>query len=113
MALLDWLSDHGTDLGALTQDQLDQWLLARPGRHTPIQPFIRWTTRHKITRGLTVKSRLATAAADFLDDGEQTRQLRTCLSDTGMPLDLRVAGALVLVYGQTLNRISVRVASRP
>jgi hypothetical protein len=56
VALLDWLSDHGTDLRALTQAQLDQWLLAHPGRHTPIQPFISWATRRKITRGLAVKT---------------------------------------------------------
>jgi integrase len=32
--------------------------------------------------------------------------LRICLTDTGMPLDLRVAGALLLVYGLTLSRIA-------
>lgn len=106
VALLDWLSDHQIDPDALTQDQLDRWLLAHPGRHTPIQSFIKWSTRHKITHGLTVKSRPATTAADFLNDGEHARQLRTCLNDTSMPLDLRVAGTLVLVYGLTLSRIA-------
>jgi hypothetical protein len=106
VALLDWLSDHDTSLSTLTQDQLDHWLLARPGRHSPIQPFISWTTRHKITRGLTVKSRPATTPANFLHDSEHARQLRTCLNDTSMPLDLRAAGALVLIYGLTLNRIA-------
>ena len=33
VALLDWLSQHGTDLSALNQDQLEQWLLAGPGGH--------------------------------------------------------------------------------
>jgi hypothetical protein len=87
-------------------DQLDQWLLARPGRHTPIQPFISWTTRHKFTRGLAVKSRPATAPGNFLNDSEQARQLRTCLNDTGMPLDLRIAGAFVLIYGLTFSTIA-------
>ena len=41
--------------------------------------------------------RPSAAPVDFLDDSEQARQLRTCLNDTGMPLDLRVAAALVLV----------------
>ena len=106
VALLDWLRQHGTDLSALTQDQLDQWLLAGPGRHTPIQPFISWTTRHKITRDVAVKGRPAAGPAGFLDDREQARQLRTCLNDTGMPLDLRVVGALVLVYGLPLSKIA-------
>ena len=53
-----------------------------------------------------MKSRPAAAPASFLDDSEQARQLRTCLNDTGMPLDLRVAGALVLIYGLTLSRIA-------
>ena len=106
VALLDWLNHHGTDPSALTQDQLDQWLLAGPGRHTPVQPFISWANRHKVTRGLAVKSRPATAPAGFLDDSEQARQLATCLNDAGMPLDLRVAGALVLVYGLQLSKIA-------
>jgi hypothetical protein len=106
VALLDWLSQHGTDLSALTQDQLDQWLLAGPGRHTLIQPFISWTVRHKITRDVAVKGRPAAVPAGFLDGRKQARQLRTCLNDTGMPLDLRVAGALVLVYGQPLSKIA-------
>jgi hypothetical protein len=106
VALLDWLSRHGTDLSALTQDQLDQWLLAGPGRHTPIQPFISWTTRHKITRGLAVKTRPAAGPAGVLDDREHARQLLTGLNDAGMPLDLRVAGALVLVYGLPLSKIA-------
>ncbi|HCU94495.1 MAG TPA: hypothetical protein DHU96_17950, partial [Actinobacteria bacterium] len=50
--------------------------------------------------------RPSAAPVDFLDDSEQARQLRTCLNDTGMPLDLRVAAALVLVYGLTLTRIA-------
>jgi hypothetical protein len=41
-----------------------------------------------------------------LDDSEQARQLRTCLNDASMPLDLRVAGALVLVYGLPLSKIA-------
>ena len=44
--------------------------------------------------------------AGFLDDREQARQLRTCLNDTDMPLDLRIAGALVLVYGLPLSKIA-------
>ena len=44
--------------------------------------------------------------AGFLDHHEQARQLRTCLNDTSMPLDLRVAGVLVLVYGLPLSKIA-------
>jgi hypothetical protein len=64
------------------------------------------TARHKITRDVAVKGRPAAGPAGFLDDREQARQLRTCLNDTGMPLDLRVAGALVLVYALPLSKIA-------
>ena len=77
---------------------------ARPA--TPIQPFISWTVRHKIARDVAVKGRPAAVPVSFLDDTEQARQLRTCLNDTGMPLDLRVAGALVLVYGLPFSKIA-------
>lgn len=55
---------------------------------------------------MAVKGRPAAVPAGFLDDREQARQLRTCLDDTGMPLDLRVSGALVLVYGLPLSKIA-------
>ncbi len=53
-----------------------------------------------------MKARPAAVPAGFLDDREQARQLRTCLNEAGMPLDLRVAGALVLVYGLPLSKIA-------
>ena len=75
VALLDWLSQHGTDLSALTQDQLDQWLLAGPGQAHPdpaVHQLDRPAQGHP-RRGREKPPRRQPAG--FLDDSEHARQL--------------------------------------
>ncbi|WP_256259196.1 hypothetical protein [Streptomyces mirabilis] len=41
----------------------------------------------------------------FLDDEEHEDQLRRCLTDASLPLELRIVGALIRLYGLPLIRI--------
>ncbi|UXX98052.1 hypothetical protein N7U49_48020 (plasmid) [Streptomyces sp. AD2-2] len=45
------------------------------------------------------------APATFLDDDDQADQLRRCLTDASLPLDIRIADALVRLYGLPITRI--------
>jgi len=44
--------------------------------------------------------------ARLLGEGDHIRQLDRCLTDEAMPLDLRVGGALVLLFGILVSRIT-------
>jgi hypothetical protein len=41
----------------------------------------------------------------FVDQAEQMRQLERCLGDDTMPLDPRVARALILLFGINISRV--------
>ena len=40
----------------------------------------------------------------LLGEGDHIHQLDRCLTDDSMPLDLRVGGALVLLFGMLVSR---------
>jgi hypothetical protein len=44
--------------------------------------------------------------ANFIDQDERVALLTRCVSDTGLPADVRAVGALVLLYGAKITRIS-------
>jgi len=45
-----------------------------------------------------------TGPVNFISENERLDLLRKCLTDESMPIDVRAAGALVLLYGTTLFR---------
>jgi hypothetical protein len=68
--------------------------------------FLAWTGRHHLTEGLAVPSRRRSEPSLFLSDDQRWQQLRRCLHDPGMPADARIAGALVLLFGASVTRIT-------
>jgi hypothetical protein len=103
--LLVDLHRDGADIRSLSQPRLDAWLLDNPTRRTPIQPFIAWSNRHRLTDRLSVPGKPHNDPSTFLDETELDRQLERCTSPGPMPLKLRVAGALILVFGLPLGTI--------
>lgn len=105
IGFLEDLHRQDTDIRQLTQPLLDAWLVANPARRTPIQPFIAWTNRHRLTRRLSVPGKPRTTPSTFLDEDELARQLAVCTEPGPMPLALRTAAALILLFGLPLSKI--------
>ena len=63
--------------------------------------FLSWTA----DRGLTVSAIPRQQPADFLGDDQRWQLLQRCLTDSTMPVGVRGAGALVLLFGLQLQRI--------
>jgi hypothetical protein len=104
--LLRHLDDHGFELGSLDQRTLDEWLAAgRSTRHT-VRDFILWAAKQRLAPRLTVPHRQAIGPQQPLAEDDRWQQLRRCIRDTEMPLRLRVAGSLVLLYGHPISRIA-------
>lgn len=104
--LLRYLDDHCLELGSLDQRTLDEWLAAgRSTRHT-VRDFILWTAKQRLAPRLTVPHRQATGAQLPLAEDDRWQQLHQCIYNTAMPLRLRVAGSLVLLYGHPVSRIA-------
>lgn len=67
--------------------------------------FIEWANKRGLTRNLEYPGHRRPAPATFLDDDDQADQLRRCLTDGSLPLGIRIAGALIRLYGLPITRI--------
>jgi hypothetical protein len=109
---LTWLEDRHLDLSTLDQVNLDLWLTSHPTRRNSIGSFIRWALARHLAGDLVLPPRASTHAAQFLDEEEHYGQLRRCLNDDALPLDVRIVGALVRLYGLQISRITILVTDR-
>jgi hypothetical protein len=105
LELLTWLDEHELTLGDLTQEHLDRWLAGGNTRHYTIRYFLNWAANRGIALRLTVPIIPRQEPARILQEDERWRQLRRCLQKPTLPLDVRSAGALVLLFGLPTSRI--------
>ncbi|MFD3469968.1 hypothetical protein ACFWWM_27105 [Streptomyces sp. NPDC058682] len=99
---------HGLGLGLglpdATQQHVDGWLAAGSGTRYELRDFLVWTARHGHSRELLVPHR-GKAEPEGLGEDIHWDLLQRCLHDDALPLDVRAAGALLLLFGQHLTRI--------
>ncbi|WP_280465842.1 hypothetical protein [Nocardia brasiliensis] len=105
IAFLDWVDTIDTTLDQLTQAQLDLWLEANPHAHRTTSAFLRWAGARKLTGALEFPTRRNGPPAQFISNDELHDQLRRCLNDTDLPLEVRVVAALVRLYATSVQRI--------
>ncbi len=105
--LLTWLAGRGLDLAGCRQPDLDAYLAKHPTRRNSLHGFLAWTYRtrrsHKLTITSGPKPLPRTVAAD---DEQRWAIVRALLHDDGHTPADRVAGLLVLLFGQRPHRIS-------
>ncbi|GAA4991317.1 hypothetical protein GCM10023205_74120 [Yinghuangia aomiensis] len=104
-AFLSWTGRHGMLLEQVTQDHVDRWLTEGASTRYELRDFLTWTNRHDRSRGLDVPVRTKKPVAP-LDDHSHWELLQQCLHDDELPTAVRVAGAVVLLFGQRLTRIA-------
>ncbi|TCN32132.1 hypothetical protein EV644_12742 [Kribbella orskensis] len=103
--LLGWLDAHHLTLEQLSQPHLECWIEDYPlWQH--VADFLRWTRRRGITRHeLRLPPRVTQDPEIVLSDADRWELLSRCLHDGDLAVDLRAAGALLLLYGFQLTRI--------
>jgi len=99
---LAWLDQHGTSLADLTQPGIDAWLTTGPSQRYTIRYFLRWAHDHRLARPLIVPLRQPRNPDQVLPEAQRWEQLQRCLHDPS--LHVRVAGSLLLLYGQPVSR---------
>jgi hypothetical protein len=104
--LLSWLDEQALTLADLRQDDIDRWLEAGGSqRRNLARYFLKWTSERGLTGKLTVSIIPRQEPADLLGDDERWQLLQRCLTDDTLPVDVRVAGALTLLFGLPSERI--------
>ena len=101
---LGWLDQHGLTLAECHQGDVDSWLADKPAGY-PVRDFLGWAAQHHHSPDLLVPT-LPRATGTALDADQRWALLARLLHDNTLDLTDRVAGALLLCYGQQLTRIA-------
>lgn len=101
--LLQHLRSAGIDPMHAAQNDVDAWR-ARRSSHQRTDQFIAWARRTGRIPGLRYQHPVKTVAV--MTGQDRARHLRDLAGSADLPLDLRAAGLLVLLYGSTPTRIA-------
>ncbi len=105
LEFLDWIQQCSLSLDVVDQHRLDYWLTTGSPRRYEIAAFIAWTTSRQLSTDLQVPRRRPKGIGPYLDDRQYAEQLQRCINDTDLPLDVRLGGALALLFGLTMPSI--------
>lgn len=106
---LNWLTENGLTLQQADQHAIDNWFSNGPSTRELAQTFIYWAQdkRHMPRVDLPKRERLH---ADTLGVQGRLRLLKTVLTDDDCAMTARIAGGIILLFGQAVNRtVSLRL----
>ena len=103
---LAWLRNNDRTLAEATQHDVETWIESGTSTRRRLRDFLKWTHARGLSAALHVHWLGREGLAEHvLGDDDRWTLLRRCLRDDNLALHLRVAGALVLLYGQIPTRI--------
>jgi hypothetical protein len=104
--LLDWLGQRGTSLGDCRQADIDDWVTTTGGDGpADAGAFLAWAARHGHCRQFDFP-RPARRAGPAISDASLWELACQLLHDDSIELTDRVAGCLVLLFGQHMSRVA-------
>jgi len=104
IAFLSFLDQRGHDLARCTQSDIDAWLTQGPPSAPEVSDFLDWAAARTLTDRFHIPGPARRELA-VVDDDAHWAIVRRLLHDNDLELGDRVAGSLVLLYGQQLSRI--------
>jgi hypothetical protein len=107
IAFLAWLDGYGRQLGDCTQHELDQWFGTGPATRRHVITFLSWARQQRIIRNVDVPV-LSADGTEASPPGSDARiaAIRALLLDQTLATGNRVAGCLVVFYGQQASKIA-------
>jgi integrase len=105
-AFLQWLGERNTTLASCGQIDIDAWY-AENTEHsrTCLRAFLNWAMQSRHCRRTLSIPAMKVARRAALSEDERLDALGRLLTDTEIPIRLRVAGVVVLLYAQPVSRI--------
>ncbi|QFZ73983.1 hypothetical protein GFH48_12655 [Streptomyces fagopyri] len=107
MRLLSWLHEHGMSLATCTQADIDVWLSGGQKGRTVIRNFMIWCSARGYCCRFEIPTHTTTRGQEVLPEADQRWTIsKRLLTDTSLDTVDRVAGCLVVLYGQRISRIA-------
>jgi hypothetical protein len=104
--LTAWLAGQGLSLSDLRQDRLDAWVAAGATTRRQVRLFVGWLARSGATPPLRVEWAGRGASSGPLDEERRLAALRDLLHGEDAEPPERLAGCLMLLFGQPLSRVA-------
>ena len=104
--LIAWLHEQHITLETTSQYDVDRWLSEGLIKRRQIKGFLRWTSQTKLTVPLHAAGHLDQRQGTELADDDRLGLIARLVHDDDLELRTRVAGFLILLYGQPLARIT-------
>lgn len=104
VAFMAWLREHDLALGDCTQAHVELWLAGPPVRRHA-RDFLRWACRRRLAHDIDIIRRPDGVPGRSVDAEAHLTLARRFATDTTVALVDRVAGLLLLCYGQPLARM--------
>lgn len=102
---LAWIRSQNLPAQAVTQTAVDRWLIDNPSYRNVLAVFLRWASRRHLLPAIEVAAKQNWPPRDLAPATHQMHLLRRLLHDDNVATCDRLAGCLVLLYGQPLSRI--------
>ncbi|NKQ59300.1 hypothetical protein HFP15_41330 [Amycolatopsis sp. K13G38] len=104
--LLSYLGTRGTSLATLTQPVADRWLIRNRPRQHHARSFLLWAATNGLAPAhIAIGTSRHTGDREIMSDTDRVLLAVTLETDDTLPLADRVAGCLVLQYGQSCWRL--------
>lgn len=105
-AFLLWLGERNTTLASCGQVDIDAWFAANAEHaRTRLRGFLNWAIQGRHCRRSLAIPGMKISRRPALSEDERLATLGRLLTDTEIPMRLRVAGVIVLLYAQPLSRV--------
>ncbi|WP_331773321.1 hypothetical protein OG948_59055 (plasmid) [Embleya sp. NBC_00888] len=105
IAFLDWIKGRGETLATCRQALVDHWLTSEDHQGPyGAAPFVTWAVRSKFATDISIPARPRRVFHPPLDADARWSLARRFLNDDSIEIKDRVAGLMVLLYGQTPAR---------
>jgi hypothetical protein len=104
--LTAWLDREGLGLAELRQDRLDAWIAAGNTTRRQARLFVAWLARSGVAPPLRVEWWTTGSSPRPLEEERRIAALRSLLHETDSAPPERLAGCLLLLFGQPISRSS-------
>lgn len=105
LSFLAWLDERKLNLATVRLGHLEDWLAAGPNRRHDICTFLTWAHRRGLTADHDITHARIGPGKPPLTDEQRWTELRTCLTTEDLPVRVRTARTLTLLYGLPSERI--------